>query len=149
MWHNRGRVSMRAATFVPILILALSSIALQGACELDSSEDELEELSRAADLCGPDVASDSTTTTPLACELQIPTPPDGETFDPSRVNITIELDEVRMTIPHVESEAACDGRDGWYYSPNNLEPKSIVLCPSTCDSVQKATKAPSRSCSVA
>jgi hypothetical protein len=126
---------MRAVTFVPILILALSSIALQG-CEVDSSEHELDELDRAADLCGPGIESDSTTT-PLGCELEIPKPPEGDTFDPTKVNITLVLDPLRMTIPFVESESECDG-DGWYYSPNNLEPKSIMLCPSTCAFVKTA-----------
>ena len=136
MWHNLARVSMRAATFVPFLILALSSIALQGACEVEEEFDDL----RAADFCGPQIASDSMSTTPLTCELEIPKPPEGETFDPSKVNIRIDLDGVQINLPNVESESGCEGRDGWYYSPNNLEPKSIVICPNTCASVQKAEK---------
>lgn len=131
---------MRAATFVPFLIFALSSITLQGACEVDSSEDEFDEWSRFTDLCGPSMSSDDMTTTPLTCELEIPTPPEGETFDPTKVNITIDLDGTRQNLPFVESESECGGRDGWFYSPNNVEPKSIKLCPSTCDSVQKAEK---------
>jgi hypothetical protein len=130
---------MRAATFVPILTLALSLIALQGACDLDSSEEDLDHSSRAMELCASSIESDSMTT-PLACEMEIPVPPEGDVFDPSKVNITIELDEVRIPIPSVEDEAACNGNDGWYYSPNKLEPKTIVLCPSTCAWVQKAEK---------
>jgi hypothetical protein len=132
---------MRTATFLPILSLVLSSIALQAACEVDSSDAELDQLRWAADLtlCDPDDDSDSTTM-PLGCELEIPTPPEGETFDPSKVEITIELDEIRFKLTHVEGASACDGNGGWYYSPNNLEPTTIMLCPSTCDLVQKAEK---------
>jgi hypothetical protein len=130
---------MRTAKFISILTLVLSSIAFQGACDVDPSEGELDDWSRAADLCGPSVELDSTSI-PLACEMPIPEPPEGDTFDPTKVSIKIEIDEVLIPIPFVESEAACNGRDGWYYSPNKQEPKSIVLCPSTCDSVQKAEK---------
>jgi hypothetical protein len=138
--QSRPGKSMRAAKFVPILTLVLSSVALQGACDVDSSEGELDYMIRAAELCSSSTDSNSTTR-PLACELEIPVPPEGDTFDPTKVNITIEFDGVFMNLPFVENESECNGNDGWYYSPNKLEPTSIVLCPSTCAWVQKTEKA--------
>jgi hypothetical protein len=127
---------MRAAQLISILSLVLS-IACLSACEVDSNDGELDDMSRAAELCDSSTEWDSTTT-PLACEMDIPVPPEGDTFDPANVNITIEIDEKPMNLAHVEGESDCG--EGWYFSPNNLEPKKIVLCPSTCDWVQKTEK---------
>jgi hypothetical protein len=130
---------MRAAQLISILSLVLS-IACLSACEVDSSDGELDDLSRAAEQFDSSTEWDSTTT-PLACEMDIPAPPEGDTFDPTKVSITIEIDKLpSIDLPRVEDESECLGGDGWYYSPNNLEPKKIVLCPSTCDWVQKTEK---------
>jgi hypothetical protein len=125
---------MRAAKFVSILTLVLSFIALQGACDVDDQ-------GRAFELCDASTEWDSETT-PLACVMAIPEPPEGEIFDPTKVNITLELDGMSMNLSRVDSESDCSasGGWGWYYSPNNLAPEAIVLCPSTCDAVRKAEK---------
>jgi hypothetical protein len=80
-------------------------------------------------------------TTPLACEWDIPDPPDGETFDPMKVNVKLTLDGNETDIFFVDNEAACGGGDGWYYYPDNVNPETIRICPSTCAAVQAAEQA--------
>lgn len=80
-------------------------------------------------------------TTPLACEWDIPDPPEGEAFDPTKVNVELELDAIEEDIYFVDNEAACAGGDGWYYFPDNVDPQTIRICPETCTRVQAAEQA--------
>lgn len=73
----------------------------------------------------------------LACEYEIPPPPDGMDFDPDQVNV--EFDDGMggmLPIGRVDSPAECAGvADGWYYDVP-AAPTRIVLCPQTCDTIQ-------------
>ena len=73
----------------------------------------------------------------LACEYDIPPPPDGEEFNPAQVNVEFE-DGMGTTLPigNVPGLADCAGvSDGWYYD-DPLMPTKIVVCPQTCDQIQ-------------
>jgi hypothetical protein len=100
----------------------------------------------AADLCDQDFQAvfDALSTeviggTQLACEFPIPEPPNGESFDPDKVNV--EFDDGlggTSSIPRVDSADQCAGViDGWYYD-NPAAPTQIVMCPQTCDKAQVA-----------
>lgn len=78
---------------------------------------------------------------PLACEWEIPDPPEGENFDPTKVNIELELDGQSESVYYVDNEAACNGGDGWFYLPDAANPQSIRICPETCIRTQNATDA--------
>lgn len=102
----------------------------------------------AGDLCdqefGPvfdQISQNVQQTVPLACEWDIPDPPEGESFDPTKVNLELELDGVLESIYYVENEAACNGGDGWFYLPDAVNPQSIRICPETCIRTQNATDA--------
>lgn len=73
----------------------------------------------------------------LACEYEIPPPPDGMDFDPDQVNV--EFDDGMggmLPIGRVDGPADCAGvSDGWYYDVP-AAPTRIVLCPQTCDTIQ-------------
>lgn len=72
----------------------------------------------------------------LACEFSIPPPPDGESFDPMKVNVEFFDGVGSLDIGYVESPADCGGvSDGWYYDDVD-NPTSIILCPQTCDTIQ-------------
>lgn len=100
----------------------------------------------AADLCDQDFQAvfDALSTeviggTQLACEFDIPEPPNGESFDPDKVNVDFN-DGLGGTlpIPRVDSAAECAGvLDGWYYD-NPAAPTRIVMCPQTCEKAQVA-----------
>ncbi len=70
----------------------------------------------------------------LACEWEIPDPPEGEDLDPKKVNVEfIDEDGDDHSIGHVESSAECDDVEhGWYYDDPD-EPTKIRVCPQTCD----------------
>ncbi len=73
----------------------------------------------------------------LACNYQIPDPPDGEVFDQDEVNVEFEdSDGVPLPIGRVDSEAACAGvTHGWYYD-DPVDPTRIIVCPQTCDTIR-------------
>ncbi|MGH1344619.1 MAG: vWA domain-containing protein [Nannocystales bacterium] len=100
----------------------------------------------AADLCDQDFQAvfDALSTeviggTQLACEFEIPEPPNGESFDPDKVNVEFNdgLGGI-LPIPRVDSAAECAAvLDGWYYD-NPAAPTRIVMCPQTCEEAQVA-----------
>lgn len=102
----------------------------------------------AGDLClqefGPvfnQIAQSVQQTVPLACEWDIPDPPEGESFDPTKVNVELTLDGMEESVYYVDSEAACNGGDGWFYLPDAVNPETIRICPSTCARTQNAGQA--------
>ena len=73
----------------------------------------------------------------LACEFEIPPPPDGETFDRDRVNIEFDDGEGgTLEIGRIDDPTECAAvADAWYYDDPN-DPQAIIVCPQTCDKVQ-------------
>ncbi|PRQ04215.1 hypothetical protein ENSA5_09990 [Enhygromyxa salina] len=102
----------------------------------------------AGDLCdqefGPvfdQIAQSVQQNVPLACEWEIPEPPEGDSFDSSKVNVELVLDGQQESVYYVESEAACNGGDGWFYLPDAVNPETIRICPATCTRTQAAVEA--------
>jgi hypothetical protein len=89
-----------------------------------------------------DISAAVVTGSQVACELDIPEPPDGETLDPAKVNVRYQMGGMSpgSLLPQVPSEAACTSSGGWYYD-DNTAPTQITLCPVTCTSVQADTAA--------
>jgi hypothetical protein len=77
----------------------------------------------------------------LACEFQVPLPPDGEELDyDGKVNVQFSAAGTAEVLPYVASADNCGvTQGGWYY---DLDPSSggvptkILVCPSTCDAFQ-------------
>src|SRR5262249_27016459 len=69
----------------------------------------------------------------LSCSFAIPNPPGGGqiNYDAVRVNFTSSKN-VASTVPYNET---CTGNSGWHYD-NKSAPKQIVLCTSTCNTIQ-------------
>lgn len=63
-----------------------------------------------------------------SCELTIPPPPQGKTFDKNKVNVTITSGATQTPLGY---DPACAGA-GWKYDDPNA-PTAIVLCPQSCD----------------
>jgi hypothetical protein len=98
----------------------------------------------ASDLCDQDFQAvfDALSTeviggTQLACEFEIPPPPDGMEFNPDQVNL--EFDDGAgnvLPIGRVDSAADCAGvAHGWYYD-DPIDPQLILVCPQTCELMQ-------------
>ena len=72
----------------------------------------------------------------LACEFDIPPPPDGKAFDPGKVNFNYTPKGVGMplTLLRADDLADCGGKPGWYYD-SNFTPTKVILCPASCSTV--------------
>jgi hypothetical protein len=72
----------------------------------------------------------------LACEYTIPPPPEGEEFDPDKVNVVLDSGIGTLDIGRVNDPAECPNvEDGWYYD-NVDNPTTIIVCPQTCMKIQ-------------
>lgn len=70
----------------------------------------------------------------LACDYEIPAPPEGERLDRDRVNVLHQSGRTTDTFLYNPS---CSGGAGWRYDDPDA-PKRLLLCDSSCDAV-KAT----------
>lgn len=74
----------------------------------------------------------------IACDILIPAPPAGRTFDKEKVTLTYSSGTngpLALTY-----DAQCTGSNAWRYD-NRSTPTRVVLCPSTCSTVQADAKA--------
>jgi hypothetical protein len=76
----------------------------------------------------------------IACEITIPPPPAGSTFDRSKVNVSYRAgpSAVRTTIPRDDSGSCESGANGWRYSGDGTK---ILLCGRACARVQGLAEA--------
>ena len=78
--------------------------------------------------------------TPLPCHWGVPTPPMGQAFDPTKVNVQFTPPGATAPVKfgHVSSEAACaqTTEDAWYYDSES-NPTEVLVCPNTCDGTLK------------
>jgi hypothetical protein len=71
----------------------------------------------------------------LPCTYHIPEAPEGEVFDPLRVNVVYVPDDgADRTLPYVDDPSRCGGTDGWYYDDPS-GPTEILLCPAACEAL--------------
>ncbi len=68
----------------------------------------------------------------LACDFEIPSPPEGEQLDRNQVNVVYQSGGGADTFAYNPS---CDAGTGWRYDDPNA-PKHIVLCDASCQSVK-------------
>jgi len=73
----------------------------------------------------------------VSCNYDLPEVAGGENIDPARVNVLIQPSGASgpEALPQVNGPEACTATGGWYYD-DNLDPKDILFCPSTCTAVQ-------------
>jgi hypothetical protein len=77
----------------------------------------------------------------LSCAYEIPPPPDGQVFDPGRVNVDYDDGFGLQTIGHVASAADCASvANGWYYD-DDAAPTTVLMCPQTCGRFEAADQA--------
>lgn len=72
---------------------------------------------------------------PIPCELLVPEPPEGETLDPNKVNVTFTPageTEALPPFPRVPGAGDCGSEGAWYYDDPSA-PARILLCPEACD----------------
>jgi hypothetical protein len=66
----------------------------------------------------------------VACEILVPKPPAGETFDPTKVNVTYTPTTGAPVTIEQDTSKPCDaGANGWQY---NADKTKILLCGDAC-----------------
>lgn len=82
--------------------------------------------------------------TALPCEYAVPSPESG-TPDYDKLNVQFSQGGgAPAVLPYKKSASGCDAAGGWTYDTDPSTggfPTKIILCPSTCDAVKKATGA--------
>jgi hypothetical protein len=73
----------------------------------------------------------------VSCTLPIPPPPDGREFDKQRVRVSYESGSDEVSFSY---DAECLEPDSWHYDDVD-DPTAVVLCDSTCATVQADTQA--------
>lgn len=78
----------------------------------------------------------------IACEFSLPTPPSGTVFNKDKVNFEYSPGGGQpKTLGNVANNGACDpDKGGWYYD-DPQSPSKILLCPSSCTTLQADTAA--------
>lgn len=76
----------------------------------------------------------------LACDWEIPPPPNGESFDSGKTNVQLAVDGAVEMLPKAADAGSCGDLQGWYYD-DAAAPHRVVACPSTCTRIQAASEA--------
>jgi hypothetical protein len=79
----------------------------------------------------------------LACEFDLPDPPDGQDLDFAKVNVVYTDGEgIETTLLYVENLEGCDPTaGGWYYDVDPAgggTPTKVIVCPATCDEFKQS-----------
>ncbi len=84
-----------------------------------------------------DMAKAVVTDAKISCEYAIPTPPDGQTIDPTLINVVhTSGGGTKNTIYNVPTgEMGCGMTGGWYFD-NQAAPTKIIVCSNTCTALQ-------------
>lgn len=125
-------------------LTSLNAIAAAGGTNqafiVDTASDPTAQFEAAMNQIRTISTQQQTVTTPVPCEWVIPPPPAGSSFDPTKVNVSID----NVTIGHVAATDAgsdpCGGvtQSAWYYD-SETSPTKVLLCPTTCDTVKAET----------
>jgi hypothetical protein len=70
---------------------------------------------------------------PLPCTYLVPPPPQGQTLDPNKVNVSFNITGADPTrVYKVDSQSTCDPDVGGWYYDNPAQPTQILLCQKSC-----------------
>jgi hypothetical protein len=75
----------------------------------------------------------------LACDWEIPPPPNAGTFEPTKTNVRLTLDGNQEEL-FKSRTADCGTHEAWHYDDESA-PKRVVACPATCARIQAAASA--------
>ncbi len=97
----------------------------------------------AGDLCKQDfkpvfdsLAQSIVAASKLSCGWTIPAPPSEQTFNKGEVNVVFTPGTgPAETFGKVGSAAECGPAGGWYYD-DEINPGTVLVCPTTCQSIQ-------------
>ncbi|HVW26342.1 MAG TPA: vWA domain-containing protein [Polyangiaceae bacterium] len=68
----------------------------------------------------------------LSCDFEIPPPPAGQSFDPTRANVTYASGDTERALDY---DASCKSDSAWRFD-DETAPKRMILCDATCAQVR-------------
>jgi hypothetical protein len=68
----------------------------------------------------------------LSCDFEIPPPPAGQSFDPTRANVTYTSADTERALDY---DASCKSDAAWRFD-DQAAPKRMILCDATCAQVR-------------
>jgi hypothetical protein len=68
----------------------------------------------------------------LSCDFEIPAPPPGQSFDPTRANVTYTSGSTERALDY---DATCKADGAWKFD-DDAAPKRMILCDATCSAVR-------------
>lgn len=88
------------------------------------------------------VTTQEVISTPLDCQWGVPAPPEGQVFNPEKVNLQFTPSGgAPQNFGYVASEADCGGAtDAWYFD-DPTSPTQVFVCPQTCEVVKNSAGA--------
>lgn len=69
----------------------------------------------------------------VSCDYAIPSPPDGETLDPAKLNV--QYTPTGGAPQELDYDATCASGSGWHYD-DATHPTKVIACGSTCTSIK-------------
>ena len=72
-------------------------------------------------------------TSALTCDYKIPSPPSGQTLDPTKVNVQYTPTGGAAAV--IAYDPTCASGVGWHYD-NETSPTRVIACDTTCDSIK-------------
>lgn len=70
--------------------------------------------------------------TSLACEYDIPAPPQGLVFEPGKVNVDYDDGDGLQVVGNVATADECAAVSGGWYYDDAIGPEQVIMCPQTC-----------------
>ncbi len=69
----------------------------------------------------------------INCDIPLPSPPSGQVFDPTQVQVVYKpFQGTNQEIPMASSAGGCGAASGGWYFDNPASPTKISLCPCSC-----------------
>jgi hypothetical protein len=85
------------------------------------------------------VASTVERTSRIACEVDLPPPPDGTVLNASQVNVQVRGESGTTTFRYTGSADGCDPAVGGWHYDDAAAPTRVILCPASCDFARAET----------
>jgi hypothetical protein len=115
---------------VPVYAIAIPGVNVSWLDGLAAAGGTTAAIDVTQDITQFKAAMDAIRDASLGCSFVIPDPSSG-TFDPEKVNVTIEQGGQDIELTQVASAADCGNNMSWYYDDNE-NPTEVILCDAPC-----------------
>jgi hypothetical protein len=126
-----AEASTSYANGVPVYAIAIPGVTVSFLDGLANAGGTNQAIDVTQDITQFKAAMDAIRDASLGCSFSIPDPSTG-TFDPDKVNVTVEHGGGSTELTQVQGPGDCANNMSWYFDDND-NPTEIILCDSPCD----------------